>query len=111
MKKQNVLDVYDSVRKMRFWRNYMVQTIVSSNLLCIILLIIFQSQYTFIHNALLEHIACGDTSIAAPISNVEEKIDELSKSNTETNKTGFQLQFEVCNCRPCYDSFMIHSCM
>ena len=29
MKKQNVIDAYDSVRKMRFWRNYMVQTIVS----------------------------------------------------------------------------------
>ena len=30
LKKQNILDVYDSVRKMRFWRNFMVQTIVSS---------------------------------------------------------------------------------
>ena len=66
------------------------------------LIIIFQSQYTFIHNALLEHIACGDTSIAAPISNVEEKIDELSKCNPETNKTGFQLQFEVCSYRVYY---------
>lgn len=45
--------------------------------------------------ALLEHIACGDTSIAAPVNNVEEKISELSKSDPETNKNGFQLQFEV----------------
>ena len=29
MNKQNVIDVYDTVRKMRFWRNYMVQTLVS----------------------------------------------------------------------------------
>ena len=50
--------------------------------------------------ALLEHIACGDTSIAAPINNVEEKIGELSKFDPETNKTGFQLQFEVCKYWP-----------
>lgn len=29
MKKQNVIDVYDTVRKMRFWRNHMVQTLVN----------------------------------------------------------------------------------
>jgi len=29
MQKQNVIDIYDCVRKMRFWRNHMVQTIVS----------------------------------------------------------------------------------
>ena len=52
--------------------------------------------------ALLEHIACGDTSIAAPVNNVEEKIGELSKCNPETNKTGFQLQFEVSSSWHCY---------
>ena len=29
MKRKGVVDVYDRVRNMRFWRNYMVQTIVS----------------------------------------------------------------------------------
>ena len=58
----------------------------------------FQSQYSFIHLVLLEHITCGVTSIAAPIDNVEEIeeiINELSSVNPKTNKTGFQQQFEV----------------
>ena len=49
----------------------------------------------FIHMALLEYINCGDTSIAAPINNVQNKIDELSMVNHKKGKTGFQLQFEV----------------
>ena len=46
--------------------------------------------------ALLEHLTCGLTSIAAPINNVEKTIYGLSVINPEMNKTGFQLQFEVC---------------
>ena len=58
--------------------------------------------------ALLEHITCGDTSIAAPIKNIEEKISELSKFDPEINKTGFQLQFEVYRYWP-YQK-LIHVC-
>ena len=50
----------------------------------------------FIHMALLEYINCGDTSIVAPINNVQNKIDELSTLNPKKGKTGFQMQFEVC---------------
>ena len=45
--------------------------------------------------ALLEHITCGLTSIAAPTDNVEEAINQLSNVNPRTRKTGFQQQFEV----------------
>ena len=55
-----------------------------------------QSQYSFIQLALLEHITFGETSIAAPIDNVEEIIKKLSSVNPKTRKTGFQQQFEVC---------------
>ena len=55
-----------------------------------------QSQYSFIHLALLEHTSCGVTSISAPIGNIEEIVNELSTVNPKTNKTRFQQQFEVC---------------
>ena len=45
--------------------------------------------------ALLEQIACELTSIAAPIDNVEDTINELSNVNPKTRITGFQQQFEV----------------
>ena len=45
--------------------------------------------------ALLEHIVCGLTAIAAPVDNVEEVVNDLSNINSRTRKTGFQLQFEV----------------
>ena len=47
----------------------------------------------------MEHITCGLTSIAAPIDNVEEVVNDLSDMNPRTRKTGFQQQFEVyCSC-------------
>ena len=46
--------------------------------------------------ALLEHITSRVPSIAAPLDNVEEIINELSTINPRTKKTGFEQQFEVC---------------
>ena len=54
-----------------------------------------QDQYTLIFTALLEYIACGDTSIAAPTKSVQDKVKELSSLDPNTNKTGFETQFEV----------------
>ena len=54
-----------------------------------------QDQYTLIYTALLEYIACGDTSIAAPTKSVKDKVKELSSVDPSTNKTGFEMQFEV----------------
>lgn len=50
----------------------------------------------FLHDAILEAIMCGDTSIAAPVKDAKEKVSELAKINPKTNKTGFETQFEVC---------------
>ena len=52
----------------------------------------------------MEYITCGDTSIAAPVDNVWNKIKELSEvypstdtptETSSTDKTGFEIQFEV----------------
>ncbi|XP_065917567.1 receptor-type tyrosine-protein phosphatase S-like [Dysidea avara] len=79
IKQEGVTDIHSFVCQMRFCRNFMVQTL---------------PQYMFIHMALLEYINCGDTSIVAPINNVQNKIDELSTLNPKKGKTGFQMQFE-----------------
>ncbi|XP_065918174.1 receptor-type tyrosine-protein phosphatase S-like [Dysidea avara] len=79
IKQEGVTDIHSFVCQMRFCRNFMVQTL---------------PQYMFIHMALLEYINCGDTSIVAPINNVQDKIDELSTLNPKKGKTGFQMQFE-----------------
>ena len=55
--------------------------------------------------ALLEHISYGLTSIAAPIDNVEETINDLSDVNPRTRKTRFQELFEV------YKSHYVLSCL
>ena len=58
--------------------------------------LLFQAQYTLIHTALLDYIACGDTSIAAPTKSVQDKVNELSAVASSAKKTGFELQFEAC---------------
>lgn len=87
----------------------MVQTLVRLNVFYLYFIyLLMQPQYTFIHSALLEHIACGDTSIAAPFNNVQDKIDELSAVNPKAGKTGFQLQFEVQLCSIFTLSIVVH---
>jgi len=57
IEKRNVIDVYKCVQKMRFWRNFMVQTVVSchnnkhmSNMLMIIVqLAIVFNRYTLLY--------------------------------------------------------------
>ena len=49
----------------------------------------------FLHDALLEALMCGDTSIAAPVKDAKEKVAELAKVDPKTGKTGFETQFEV----------------
>ena len=47
------------------------------------------------HIALLDYIAHGDTSICAPFDDVKDRINQLSHVNSQLEKTGFQIQFEV----------------
>ena len=61
-----------------------------------ILIVIFfipQAQYIFIHDALEELITCGDTSFN--VQSMRVKVNRMGKVNPETEKTGFQEQFEV----------------
>ena len=51
-----------------------------------------QDQYAFIHDALSDHITCGDTSMMA--HELRGAIVDMNKKDG-TGKTGFQNQFEV----------------
>lgn len=63
---------------MRAERNYMVQT---------------EDQYTFIHNALLEAIACGNTEI--PARNLYSHLHKLTQVEGSDAVTGMELEFKV----------------
>lgn len=53
-----------------------------------------QTQYVFIHNALLELLTCGDTEVAA--ADIRIAIGKLNRQAEESSEmTGFQKQFEV----------------
>ena len=52
-----------------------------------------QEQYAFIHDALNDHLTCGDTSVAAQL--LKTVIAEMSSPEQEISCTGFQEQFEV----------------
>ena len=51
-----------------------------------------QDQYAFIHDALSDHITCGDTSMMA--HELRHAIVDMNKKDG-TGKSGFQNQFEV----------------
>ena len=52
----------------------------------------FQDQYAFIHDALSDHITCGDTSVMA--HELRRAIVDMNKKDG-TGKSGFEKQFEV----------------
>ena len=52
-----------------------------------------QPQYVFLHDALLEAIMCGDTSIPAP--ELRTKLQSLLEVDEDTKKTNIATQFEV----------------
>ena len=45
----------------------------------------------------MEHIICGDTSIAGPLNNLRSKVEELCNVNPSGKKTKLRSQFEVCS--------------
>ena len=51
-----------------------------------------QDQYAFIHDALSDHITCGDTSMMA--HELRRDIVDMNKKDG-TGKSGFENQFEV----------------
>ena len=59
-----------------------------------ILCLLLQAQYIFIHNALDELLTCGDTEVAA--ANMRIIIGELSQpAEAGSRVSGFQKQYEV----------------
>ncbi|XP_051989338.1 receptor-type tyrosine-protein phosphatase S-like [Xyrauchen texanus] len=74
---EHTVDVYGHVTLMRSQRNYMVQT---------------EDQYSFIHEALLEAVACGNTEVAA--RSLHSYIQKLSQVEAEEHVTGMELEFK-----------------
>uniref|UniRef100_A0A9J7X9U8 protein-tyrosine-phosphatase n=1 Tax=Cyprinus carpio carpio TaxID=630221 RepID=A0A9J7X9U8_CYPCA len=74
---ERTVDVYGHVTLMRSQRNYMVQT---------------EDQYGFIHEALLEAVACGNTEVAA--RSLYSYIQNLSQVEAGEHVTGIELEFK-----------------
>ena len=53
-----------------------------------------QNQFTFIHDAILESVTCGDTQISA--TNLRTRIAKMKRNDTKNQPHGFQYQFKVC---------------
>ena len=52
-----------------------------------------QSQYIFIHDAVLEHLVCGETQI--PVTNFRVAWNQLSRIHKDNGKTGLERQYQV----------------
>nr|XP_040026198.1 receptor-type tyrosine-protein phosphatase S-like isoform X4 [Gasterosteus aculeatus aculeatus] len=74
---ERTVDIYGHVTLMRSQRNYMVQT---------------EDQYSFIHEALQEAVACGNTEVAA--RSLFSYMQKLSKVETGEHITGMELEFK-----------------
>ncbi|XP_072048587.1 receptor-type tyrosine-protein phosphatase epsilon-like [Amphiura filiformis] len=71
------IDVFKFVSDMRNNRMQMIQT---------------SEQYQFIFEALVEYVMFGDTSI--PVSGFHETFRQLKIGDSETNQSGFDIQFK-----------------
>ncbi|KAG8594239.1 hypothetical protein GDO81_001129 [Engystomops pustulosus] len=77
IKHEKTVDIYGHVTLMRSQRNYMVQT---------------EDQYSFIHDALFEAVACGNTEV--PARNLYTYIQKLAQIETGEHVTGMELEFK-----------------
>ncbi|KAJ8270922.1 hypothetical protein GJAV_G00120780 [Gymnothorax javanicus] len=77
MKHEKSVDIYGHVTCMRAQRNYMVQT---------------EDQYIFIHEALLEAVACGNTEV--PARNLYAHIQKLTQVPPGETVTAMELEFK-----------------
>nr|XP_046178530.1 receptor-type tyrosine-protein phosphatase S-like isoform X1 [Oncorhynchus gorbuscha]XP_046178531.1 receptor-type tyrosine-protein phosphatase S-like isoform X1 [Oncorhynchus gorbuscha]XP_046178532.1 receptor-type tyrosine-protein phosphatase S-like isoform X1 [Oncorhynchus gorbuscha] len=74
---EHTADIYGHVTLMRSQRNYMVQT---------------EDQYGFIHEALLEAVACGNTEVAA--RSLFSYMQKLGNVESGEHVTGMELEFK-----------------
>ncbi|XP_076415318.1 receptor-type tyrosine-protein phosphatase S isoform X5 [Peromyscus maniculatus bairdii] len=77
IKTEKTVDVYGHVTLMRSQRNYMVQT---------------EDQYSFIHEALLEAVGCGNTEV--PARSLYTYIQKLAQVEPGEHVTGMELEFK-----------------
>ncbi|XP_053539018.1 receptor-type tyrosine-protein phosphatase S isoform X9 [Ictalurus punctatus] len=77
IKHEKTVDIYGHVTLMRAQRNYMVQT---------------EDQYSFIHDALLEAVACGNTEV--PARSLFSYIQKLAQVEIGEHVTGMELEFK-----------------
>ena len=56
-------------------------------------ILLIQAQFIFLHDTLLENILCGSTLI--PVGNLAEVMEKLARVDVHTDKTGFEIQFNV----------------
>ena len=56
--------------------------------------VFIQEQYTFVHDAILDFLTCGDTQIDA--YNLRRVTQKMSTRDPNTHLTGFEKEFEVC---------------
>ncbi|XP_064238114.1 receptor-type tyrosine-protein phosphatase S isoform X13 [Aotus nancymaae] len=77
IKPEKTVDVYGHVTLMRSQRNYMVQT---------------EDQYSFIHEALLEAVGCGNTEV--PARSLYAYIQKLAQVEPGEHVTGMELEFK-----------------
>ena len=57
------------------------------------LVLLFQDQFIFIHDATFESVTCGDTQVIP--TNLHSTIQQLKKTDSDTGETGFYKQFYV----------------
>ena len=54
---------------------------------------LFQEQYIFIHDAILESVICGETEI--PSANLRKALEEMNQTDPKENITTLEKQFKV----------------
>ena len=59
----------------------------------LLLSLVLQEQYVFIHDAVLESLMCGNTQI--PAASMKKALVRLSNVVPATDRSGFQTQFNV----------------
>ena len=52
-----------------------------------------QDQFTFIHDAILESVTCGDTQISA--TNLRTRVAKMKRNDSKNQPHGFQYQLKV----------------
>ena len=99
IKQEGVVDVYNTVYKLRYKRTNSVQTLVICYHNYVITVLTYfvctQAQYMFVFDALMESIMCGDNSINAPTNVAKERLEKLVKVNPATKLSGYEAQFKV----------------